>query len=168
MKLVLIGFMGSGKSLVGRLLAARLGWKHHDTDALVAAETGMPVPELIRAKGEAVFRAAEGQAVSRVGAMDRAVISTGGGVPLDPANMERLRSGGGIVVWLRLGPEAALQRIQDLASRPLIDPEHPLEAIRRLMAAREPCYACADHVIDVDDLSPPEVVDRILSAMSMP
>src|ERR1044071_2427963 len=87
MKIILIGFMGSGKSAVGRLLAKKLGWPFFDTDLLVEKQVGQSVADIIRSMGEAAFREVEKKAVQLVSLSNSSVIATGGGVPLDPDNM---------------------------------------------------------------------------------
>jgi len=163
MKIVLIGFMGSGKSKVGRLLAARLGWTHHDTDDMISKQVGFSVGDIIRKKGEAAFRAIEKNAVQLVSLSDRCVISTGGGVPLDANNMQELARDA-TVIWLKVSPETALKRAGNLKSRPLIDAGNPLESIRRRMAERNPIYErAAQHTIESDHLEADQVVEKILS-----
>ena len=164
MKIVLIGFMCSGKSKVGRLLAKKIGWTFLDTDELIIKDEGLSIAELIRSKGEPVFREYEKRAVHRVSARDEAVIATGGGVPLYEENMKKL-SQGSEIVWLKVSPETVLSRAGDLKSRPLIDPDHPLESIKQRLKDREPFYAQAHHMIECDGKSPHEVVDLILSVI---
>ena len=156
--------MCSGKSKIGRLLAQRLNWPHHDTDQLVASASGSPVAALIRERGEEAFRGLERETVRRLAALDRCVISTGGGVPLDPENMKDL-SRDALVVWLRVRAETVVQRAGDLASRPLIDPSDPLGSVRRRMAEREPVYAAAGRAIDSDGGPPDRVVEQILALL---
>jgi shikimate kinase len=168
MKIVLIGFMGSGKSKVGRLLAAKLGWPHHDTDDMIAKQVGMPAGEIIRTKGEAAFRDVEKRAVSLIALSDRCVISTGGGVPLDSFAMSELARNA-TVVWLKISPETALQRAGNLKSRPLIDPAKPLESIRQRMNDRNPIYQrTAQHTVESDGLAPEDVVEKIAALLPTP
>jgi shikimate kinase len=162
MKIVLIGFMGSGKSRIGRQLAAKLGWTHHDTDEMIAKQVGLPVGDIIRNKGEAAFRDVEKNAVSLVALSDRCVISTGGGVPLNPANMSDL-SKDAMVVWLKISPETALKRAGNIKTRPLIDPNDPIGSIRKRMDERNPIYErAAQHTIESDNMQPDEVVEKIM------
>ncbi len=163
MKIVLIGFMGSGKSRIGRQLAARLGWTHHDTDDMISKQVGIPVGDIIRQKGEAAFREVEKNAVSLVSLSDRSVISTGGGVPLNPSNMSEL-SKDAMIIWLKVSPETALKRAGNIKSRPLIDPNDPIGSIRKRMAERNPIYErAAQHTIESDNMESDHVVDKIMT-----
>lgn len=165
MKIVLIGFMGSGKSKIGRLLAAKLGWTHHDTDEMISKQVGSSVADIIRTQGEAAFRQVEKNAVALVALSDRCVISTGGGVPLDASNMNELAKGA-TVVWLKISPEIALKRAGNLKSRPLIDPTNPVESIRKRMEERNPIYQrAAQHVIESDLMEPEQVAEKIMNLL---
>jgi shikimate kinase len=162
LNIVLIGFMCSGKSRVGKELASRLGWTFLDTDELVTQAAGQRISDIFRKQGESAFRAMEAEAVKRAAASDKAVIATGGGVPLHPGNMNEL-SKNGQVVWLKVSPRAVLRRAGDFGSRPLIDPSDPVGSITRRLQEREPLYRQAPHAIDTDAASPADVVEKILS-----
>src|SRR5687768_6484575 len=144
MNIVLIGFMGSGKTKVGKLLAQRLKWPHYDTDDLISKAAGASIADIINKQGEAAFRSMEQAVVAKISMKDKGVISTGGGVPLDPQNMEALKKNG-TVVWLKVSSETALKRAGDLKSRPLIDPENPLGSIQKRMAERASAYGAASY-----------------------
>lgn len=162
MNIVLIGFMCSGKSRVGRDLAARLGWTFHDTDDIVAKTSGTRVPELIRKRGEPAFRELEAVAVQTLADVDHSVIATGGGVPLNPENMKTLGKNGQIV-WLKVSPRSVLHRAGDMGARPLIDPSDPQGSITRRLREREPLYEAATFSVDTDALSAAQVVEKILT-----
>lgn len=166
MKIVLVGFMCSGKTRVGRLLAKRLGWPHHDTDAMVVQKHGAPVAEIIRTEGEQAFRELERNAVREAGQMDRVVVSTGGGAPLNKDNWTDL-SRDATVIWLRVKPETVLKRAGDLKSRPLIDPKNPLESIRRRMEERAAVYSQAHYVFDGDSMEAQDVVEKIIPLLKL-
>ena len=163
-RLVLVGMMGAGKTTVGRELAARLGWQFLDSDAMVEASTGAGVAELFATRGEEAFRAEESRVLAEaLAAPTASVVSAAGGVVLDPAN-RRLLAGADAVVWLRAEPATLAARVGTGTGRPLLD-DGPADALRRLDAVRRPLYAeVADVVIDVDDLEPSMVADRILAA----
>jgi shikimate kinase len=162
-RLILVGMMGVGKTTVGQLLAHRLGWGHLDSDAQVMADTGRTVPELFAEFGEAEFRAHEARvlAVALSGA-DPVVVSAAGGVVLSESNRGLLvRSG--TVVWLRADPGVLAGRVGDGAGRPLLD-DDPAAALIELERVRRPLYeSVAGVTVDVDQLTPSEVADRVLS-----
>lgn len=161
--LVLVGMMGCGKTTVGRQLAARLGWAFLDSDAMVEASTGSTVPELFVARGEAAFRAEESRVLAEaLDAPGPTVLSAAGGTVLSPDNRALLARG--MVVWLRADPSTLAARVGSGTGRPLLD-DDPAAALVALDAVRRPLYEeVADVVIDVDDLDPATVVDRILAA----
>lgn len=163
-RVLLIGMMGSGKTTVGRLVAARLGCPYLDSDAEVERTTGRSVPELFAVEGEAAFRTAESAALAdAVGRPGPSVVSVAGGAVLDPANRALLRVSG-VVVWLRARAATLALRVGDGTGRPLLGGDPPA-ALARLEAERTPLYAeIADVVVDVDDLEPAEVVERVLAA----
>jgi shikimate kinase len=160
----LIGMMGAGKTTVGKLLASRLGRAYLDSDEQVVANTGRTVPEIFEADGEAAFRAEEKRALTQAAAGEPAVVSVAGGAVLDPENRKLLRDRG-TVVWLRAAPATLAERVGDGAGRPLLG-DDPGAALARLYPQREPVYAeLADVVVDVDDLAPEQVVERIVDAL---
>ncbi len=163
-RVVLVGMMGAGKSTVGRELAARLGWRYLDSDAMVEAATGSTVAELFATRGEETFRAEESRVLAEALASDGpAVVSAAGGAVLAPAN-RTLLSSSGPVVWLRAEPSTLAARVGDGTDRPLLRGD-PVGRLAELDAARRPLYdEVADVVVDVDDLDPSTVVDRILAA----
>lgn len=161
MKIVLIGFMCSGKSKVGRLLAEKLNIPHFDTDEILVKKSGHSIAEIITRDGEAAFRALEKAAVNEAAAHAAGVISTGGGVPLDAGNMTALKKNAK-VIWLKVSPETVLKRAGNFKSRPLIDPANPLESIKKRMEERAQAYAQAEFTVDADSDSPQAIVDKIL------
>ena len=163
-RVYLTGFMATGKSTVGPLLADRLGYRFVDLDWLVEARARQTVAELF-ARGEDVFRAAEAEALAETAHGDGLVVATGGGTLAEPANLTAARMAGA-VVWLRSSEEATLRRLGDARGRPVLAGPggRPLqgaalaERVRALVAAREPYYAQADVVVEAD--GPAEVVAR--------
>lgn len=148
-------------------MAKQLSWPHYDTDEMITRDVGIPVSEIIRIQGEPAFRHIESQTVALVSMLDKAVISTGGGAPLDSKNMEELKRNGQLV-WLRVSPEEVLKRAGNLKSRPLIDAADPLNSIRRRMDERAGAYAAAHHVIDTDSMTPEAIAGKILALIPIP
>jgi len=167
-QIALIGYRGTGKTTVGRLLAERLGWDFADADDLVEAAAGKSVAEIFAAEGEAGFRDREAAAVRELCARDRLVLATGGGAVLRPANREVLR-GAGFVAWLVASPDTLWARLRGdpatAARRPNLTAAGGIEEVRTLVAAREPLYRELAHfTADADGPSPREVADAILTA----
>ncbi|HLW69691.1 MAG TPA: shikimate kinase [Candidatus Binataceae bacterium] len=177
-KLILTGFMATGKSAVARALAARLGWRFVDCDAEIAARAGKSIPEIFRDSGEMQFRRLEREVIAAI-ADDAircphcheprpAVVATGGGAIVDPANCERLKRAG-LIVCLTARPEVIARRIGASArSRPMLTQGgKPLkDRIIELLEARREAYARAAITIDTSHLSIEQVVDEILRAMT--
>ncbi|MGO8870451.1 MAG: shikimate kinase [Acidimicrobiales bacterium] len=161
-RIVLVGMMGAGKTTVGRLLADRLGWAYLDSDAEVAATTGRTLPELFAERGEAAFRAEEARVLAEALSGDEpVVVSAAGGVVLSKENCDLLATSG-TVVWLRAEPSLLARRVGTGEGRPLLD-GGPAAALVELDRVRRPLYATVAAVtVDVDDLTPLQVVDRVL------
>jgi shikimate kinase len=169
-QIILTGFMGTGKTEVGRRLARTLGRTFVDTDRLVEMKAGRRVAEIFATQGEAAFRALEHEAVTEACAIPDAVVATGGGALVDPDNRRRLAAAGPIVC-LTASPEEILRRVPDASSRPLLasakTKDERLERIRSLLAARESAYASATHAIDTTGLTVDQVVDRVRAAVDV-
>lgn len=161
----LVGMMGVGKTTVGKLLASRLGQRYCDSDEQVIANTGMTVPEIFAARGEAAFRAEEKRALTEaVASGEPSVVAVAGGAVLDPENRKLMRASG-TVVWLRARIETMGKRVGGGEGRPLLG-EDPTEALASLYPQREPFYAeLADIVVDVDEASPEQIVEEIVSSL---
>lgn len=154
--LALIGFMGCGKSTVGRAVAGELGFEFVDTDALVEAAAGVPVSEIFAGAGEPAFRKMEHEAIAGLETRRGLVIATGGGAVTVPENLESLRRHA-LVVCLWAGAEALHERTRHQTHRPLLQQDNPLEVIRTLLAEREHHYKKADIIINTE-LRPQRVV----------
>ncbi len=161
--IILIGFMGSGKSTVGPLLATSLGWKFIDTDCLIEKKSGLSIGEIFACHGESYFRELERKAVAAAVSSWRAVIATGGGAVLFPENIRCLKQGNK-VIWLQIKPSTVLQRIGSAGERPLLQGKKA-EDIANLLAQRERYYACADVRIVVDGKKPVQIAMDIKGAL---
>ncbi len=166
MRLVLIGYRGTGKSTVARLLADTLGWPLVDTDPLIEQRAGLEIAEIFARFGEPHFRDLESAVIADLDARDPAVISVGGGAVLRPANVEHLRRGS-LVVWLTAPAETLLARIggdpTTVARRPNLTSLPGIEEIRHLLAVREPLYRrAADLRFDTAALAPQQVAEQVL------
>lgn len=165
--LFLIGYRGSGKTTVGRLVADRLGWPFLDADAVLEDRYGRTIRDIFAAEGEAGFRDKETAVLADLCTRTDTVIATGGGIVLREEN-RRLLKQHGFVVWLAADPTTLLARIQ---ADPTTAERRPalagggLAEIEQLLAVREPLYrACADVVVPVGALSPEQAADAILAA----
>jgi len=137
--LILIGFMGTGKSSVGKRVAASLGFRFVDTDGVVVKMAGKTIPEIFADEGEGRFREFETEALRACVDGDGLVIATGGGIVTRKENRELLQ-GAGHVVWLKADPETILGRVSRNEERPLVQTDDPLATIRDLLEKREALY----------------------------
>ena len=160
--LVLIGFMATGKTSVGRRCAAALGFEFRDTDVWIEAREGKSIREIFTQEGEARFREIEAEAVRTLCCEAPIVLSTGGGVPLNPENVRLLRENG-VVALLAASPESILKRTGDRATRPLLSAaEDPLARISEMLQARKHAYeSAADFAVDSSNL-PTEQTARLV------
>jgi shikimate kinase len=157
----LVGPMGSGKSAVGRQLAARLGLSFIDSDAEIEALTGVDIPYIFEKEGEAGFRARERDVLDALTVRPGVLVATGGGAVLDPDTRVRLRSRG-CVVYLRTSVNQQLARTRRSGHRPLLRNPDPLGTLERLMQVRAPLYEeTADLVVETDSRKVKTVVDEI-------
>jgi shikimate kinase len=163
--IALIGFMGAGKTTVGRALAARLGWQLIETDALVCRKAGKPVARIFQEDGETVFRRLEKLAVAEAVRAEKAVIACGGGVVMRPTNIGLLKKRC-FVVYLTASREVILSRVSGDQARPLLDVADPGEAVAGLLEVRRPLYArAADFRVSTSRSSVDAVVERIIKKM---
>lgn len=168
-RILLVGMMGSGKSTVGRALSDLTGWRYLDNDELVALTNAEATPEVLLDHGEPGLRASESAALTEALETPPPIIAgVAGGVVLSADNRARLVADPGLVVWLRATIPTLARRVATGAGRPFLQPD-PETALRRLYAGRAELYAeVADLVIDVDDLTPQVVAERVLDALPRP
>jgi shikimate kinase len=159
--IVLTGFMGTGKTAVGRELARLLDMKLIDVDAEIEVSKQMTINEIFKEFGEPAFRKIETDMIKKVSRNKHVIISTGGGAVLKRENMDTLRETG-IIVCLMASPETILRRTGNTSDRPLLHVENPLEKIRELMDFRKPYYEKADIVIATEDKTPLQIAEEIV------
>ena len=157
---ILVGFMGAGKSTVGRLLARRLGLCFLETDAMITAREGKSIPEIFAAHGEEYFRRLEAEALDGLADKRGHVVATGGGFPCRPGAMDRLKTLG-TVVWLAADFDASYERTSRVGGRPMLAGRSREEAAA-LYAARQAHYRRAHLSIDTSHLSVDAVVGRVV------
>jgi shikimate kinase len=163
--ILLVGMMGAGKTSVGRRLAEMRGWEFFDSDRQIEAMTGRTVAEIWRGDGEPAFRKLEAQVLAdALASSTPRVIAAAGGTVLDENNRRLMRLHHP-VVWLRGRPETLATRVTSGVHRPLLD-EDPAGTLHRLAAERRPYYEeVADVIVDVDDLTPEQVVACVEAAI---
>ncbi len=160
--IVLVGFMGTGKSTVGRVIAQKLGFHFIDTDDVIEQTSKAKIFDIFAEHGEVYFRDLESQAVESVALMKNQVVATGGGVVLRSSNIDLLRTGGPIFC-LNATPKAIWDRVRSSQSRPLLRGPDPLKKIETLLDKRAPYYALADHQIETTGVSVDRVANEIIS-----
>ncbi len=165
--IVLTGFMGTGKTVTGQLLADRLEMLFIDTDREVEAATGLDPSEIFSRYGEKRFRAEESLVVERVARLEGCVIATGGGLVLNADNMANLRRKG-VIILLEARPEVIAGRVSRVDDRPLLSgnrkqQQQLLERIETLMRQRAPYYDDHDFRVDTSEMSPEQVMAEVLA-----
>lgn len=168
MVLFLVGFMGCGKSSIGRQLARRLGYGFVDMDADIERQAGMTVSEMFDRRGEAYFREREREALARYAGLADTVVATGGGVPCGEGNMETMNRCG-VTVYFKMTPEKLALRLRHgRDKRPLLrgkDDGELLTFIRERLPQREPFYGQARLVIDCDGVSDDYIAEHVVRYM---
>ncbi|MCE9616188.1 MAG: AAA family ATPase [Lentisphaerae bacterium] len=160
--IVLIGFMGTGKSSVGRCLAQRLGLQLVDMDTLIESRQQKPISRIFEEDGEPHFRVLERALAQELAGQSGLVISTGGGIVLNPDNVSDFARSG-LVVCLQASPEIILQRVGHETHRPLLATGDKLGRIRELLGKRQALYDAVPHQVDTNALTPDQVADQIVA-----
>jgi shikimate kinase len=159
--IILIGFMGVGKTEVGKLLAKKLKMTYIDTDSIIEKEQGMEINDIFKEKGEESFRDMETKLLDKLAGLKDRVISTGGGIVLRPGNVKKLKSMGPLVL-LTSDHETVYKRVKGSGTRPLLNVDDPKAKIREILEFRMPIYkGIADLEVDTSLLSPEEASNKI-------
>ena len=161
--IILIGFMGSGKSSVGKKLAERIGYDLKDTDEMIVLREGMEIQEIFHKYGEEYFRGLESTLLlSIMDTLEKTVISTGGGMPIRDKNINLLRLMGQ-VIYLKASKDTIIERLADDTTRPLLKGANAYKEVERLLSIRTPIYErAADIIIDTDGKNIDEIIKEIL------
>jgi len=163
--IILIGFMGTGKTVTGRALAERTGMELVDMDAQIELRAGKTIPEIFAESGEPGFRVLERNLVKELSTRNGLIISTGGGIVLNPDNLADFEKTG-LVICLTASPETIFQRLEKDTTRPLLSGDKKKQ-IAALLEKRQPLYAAIVHQINSDDLGPAERAAAILDLYAL-
>jgi len=168
MNIVLIGYRGTGKSVVGAILAERLGMPCISMDAAIVEKAGMPIPAIVEQQGWPGFRDMESAVARELAQQDKLIIDTGGGVIERPENIDALRANGRII-WLQASVEAIVSRIQGDTQRPsLTGGKSFTDEVAEVLERRTPMYrSAAELEIDTDELTPEQVAEEIIAFMEI-
>lgn len=164
--IALIGFMGTGKSSVGQLVAAQLHFTFLDTDHVIEARAGKSISDIFTQQGEPAFRELEKRIVAELVTRKRTIISTGGGLPANPDNLASLKSHS-LVVCLWASPEKIWERVRTQTHRPLLNEPDPLTKIRKLLEERGPYYRQADVLLNTELRSLKDVAQQVIHQFHM-
>ncbi len=159
--IILTGFMGTGKTVTGRVLAERTGLELVDMDSIIETRQGKTIPEIFAQDGEAAFRAMERALVQELAQRDGLIISTGGGIVLNPDNIADFEKTG-LAVCLKASPEEIFRRVEADTTRPLLNGDKRAQ-IEAILAERKPLYDAVAHGIATDGLTTEETAGQILA-----
>jgi shikimate kinase len=159
--IALVGFMGTGKSTVGQIVASMLNFTFVDTDEMIERTAHKRISDIFASDGEARFRQYEREVVAQLEGMKHTVVSTGGGMITNPENLASLRQHA-LIVCLWCSAEGIMKRVGHQTHRPLLRVENPLERIRTLLAERAPAYRQADILLSSEFRKPKEVATHVV------
>lgn len=161
----LTGFMGTGKTSVGREIALMLDLKFIDLDELIVEKEGRSINDVFAQAGEPYFRKVEKEALKEVSQVNSQVVSCGGGIVIDPENIAIMKQSGRFIA-LFARPEVIFERIKKETHRPLLNTVDPLARIKELLAIRKPYYDQAEFVIDTSDISVQEAAEKVIKLIN--
>ena len=162
--IVLVGFMGTGKTEVSKILASRLKRQRLCIDDMIEWKVGKRISRIFEEDGEAYFRKVESDIVAVASKDKNVIIDAGGGVVMNEQNVRRLKDHG-LIFCLTATPEAIFERTKGYSHRPLLDSDNPLEAIKDMLKKRSEFYKRSDYAVDTTDILPDEAADRIIKIM---
>lgn len=163
--IILVGFMGTGKTVTGRVLAERTGMELVDMDSLIEKRQGKTIPEIFSNDGEPAFRAMERELVKELSKCRGLIVSSGGGIVLNPENIADFEKTS-FVVCLTASPETIFKRVEKDTARPLLSGDKK-EQIEKLLARRKPLYEAIKHRVDTDGLTDKQTADQILELYAL-
>ena len=164
--IVFVGMMGSGKTAIGRLVAAALEVPFHDSDQEIVVAANMEIPEIFEKHGEAYFRAGEERVIQRLLSEGPAVLSLGGGAFMSETTRQAIREQG-LAVWLKADLDLLMSRVlRRPGTRPLLNTPDPRATLRELQEMREPVYALADIHVESSSISKGHTRDAVLAALA--
>ncbi|PIP68275.1 MAG: shikimate kinase [Candidatus Omnitrophica bacterium CG_4_9_14_0_2_um_filter_42_8] len=163
--IILVGFMGTGKSAAGKKLAAKLDRDFIELDDMIEAREKMSIKDIFDKKGEPYFRQVEKEVVKEAAKREDVIMSAGGGAVVDEENFRNMKNSG-IIICLKASPETILKRTKNLKTRPLLNVPDPKKQIEELLKKREPHYNKADFSIDTDNLNIEQVSEAIIKNLS--
>ena len=159
--IILCGFMGTGKSTVGRIVSKEFGYSFIDTDNMIQKDRGKNILQIFEEDGEETFRILERDYLINLAPVTKTIIATGGGMIMQPDNFTRLLNMG-MMILLTASPETIYNRLFKLGNRPLLNSENPLEKIKRILKKRNEIYIQIKHKINTDLLSVTEVSQSVI------
>lgn len=161
----ILGFMGTGKSRVSRVLAKNLNRDFYEMDEIIEKKEGISITEIFSQKGENYFRRLEAKVLKELSLKQKIIVSCGGGVVIDDDNIEVMRKTG-VLICLRAKPETILNRVKDDNNRPLLVVPDPLSKITTMLDERSGYYAKCDNFVDTDGLSVDDVAKKVLTIIN--
>jgi len=164
--IALVGFMGAGKTVVGKQLSKRLGLRFVDSDDVIVEREKRSINNVFSQSGEPYFRKVEKEVIKEISAKDGLVIACGGGVVLDKINMDNLRKNG-VIVYLHATPKVILERTKGYTHRPLLNVKDPKKEIEKTLEVRMHFYNQSDFTIDTSEMEVEDIVADILSRIKI-